>query len=107
MSRDESRVGEGVVERHIFELSLFLITAARGCVGEPKLYGPVRLVDAISRLTDVYSETSGLKQDQFLLDVKKEIDTKKYLVMASERDFVVFLDELVLKFTEEMKRRYG
>lgn len=36
-----------------FKLLAFLITSARGCVDEPVLYGPLRLVDAAARLIDI------------------------------------------------------
>lgn len=39
-----------VTEDDVFELVAFLVTSARLCVDEPKLYGPLRLVDAASRL---------------------------------------------------------
>ena len=97
---------DGGAEKHLFEVSLFLLTAARGCVDEPKMYGPLRLIDAISRLADVYTKTDKLKPDQFLLKAKEEIDANKYLVMASEEDFVAFIDRLILQFTDEMRRRY-
>jgi len=93
-------------EKHIFELALFLLTAARGCVDEPKMYGPLRLIDAISRLTDIYSKTDKLEPDPFLLKAKEEIDANEFQVMASEEEFVAFIDRLILQFTGEMKRRY-
>jgi hypothetical protein len=98
--------GEEGAEAHIFELSLFLITAARGCVDEPKMYGPLRLIEAISRLADVYGRSDKLKPDPFMAKVKAEIDANKYQVMASEETFVAFLDKMVVEFTDEMKRRY-
>jgi nitroreductase len=94
-------------EQYIFELALFLLTAARGCVTEPHMYGPLRLVDAVSRLTDLYSKSDFLKADQFLLQAKQKIDTKKYQVMASSEDFVEFIDGMIAEFADEMKRRYG
>jgi len=94
-------------EQYIFELALFLLTAARGCVTEPHMYGPLRLVDGVSRLTDLYSKTDLLKTDKFLLAAKEKIDTNKYKVMSSSEDFVKFIDEMISEFTEELKRRYG
>jgi hypothetical protein len=94
-------------EEYIFELAVFLLTAARGCVTEPHMYGPLRLVDAVSRLADLYRKTDFLKTDGFLLDAKKEIDENKYKVMSSDEEFVQFIDRMIVKFTEELKRRYG
>ena len=63
-------------------------------------------MDAISRLTDIYSKSDRLRPDPFLLKAKKEIDANKYRVMASEEEFVAFMDRMIAEFTDEMKRRY-
>ena len=94
-------------EQYIFELALFLLTAARGCVTEPHMYGPLRLVDAVSRLTNLYSKTDLLKSDQFLIDARKKIDEKKFVVMASSEEFVKFMDDIIGQFADELKKRYG
>ena len=94
-------------EDRIFELSLYLLTSARGCVGEPHIYGPLRLVEGISRLVDIYSQTDDFRPDPFLQKAKKEIDENKYQVMASEEDFIAFMDKLIIEFTDELKRRSG
>ena len=94
-------------EQYIFELALFLLTAARGCVTEPHMYGPLRLVDAVSRLTNLYSKTDLLKSDQFLIDARKKIDEKKFVVMASSEEFVKFMDDMIGQFADELKKRYG
>lgn len=93
-------------EQYIFELSLYLLTAARGCVGEPHIYGSFRLLEGISRLADLYSKTDKLKPDEFLLKAKKEIDEKKYRMMASEDEFIALMDRLITEFTVELERRY-
>jgi len=98
---------EGRAEEHIFEMALFLLTAARGCVGEPKIYGSFRLVDAVSRLTDIYARSDSLKPDPFLIKAKREIDANKYRVMASDEEFIQFMDRIILEFADELKRRYN
>lgn len=99
--------GPDTVEQRIFEFAVFLLTAARGCVREPHMYGPLRLVDAVSRLTDAFSNSKFLKADQFLIEAKKKIDENKFTVMASEQEFVKFIDEIIGEFTDELQRRYG
>lgn len=93
-------------EQGIFELALFLLTSARGCVSEPRIYGSLRLLEAISKLPDLYSKTNLSKRDQFLRDAKRRIDENKSKVMSSETAFVGFIDEMIDDFTEELKRRY-
>lgn len=40
-------------DEYLFEILIFLATSARGCVDEPPLYGPFRLIDALSKLIDL------------------------------------------------------
>ena len=90
----------------VFALVTYMLTSARGCVDEPKLYGPLRLIEAISRLVAL-TESSGLTKDDFLANAKKEIDANKHLVMESEEKFTEFIDDLLREFTQELKRRNG
>lgn len=91
----------------VYDLATYLLTSARGCVEEPALIGPLRLVEAISRLSNLSEYANCVERDPFLLEAKKKIDQNKYLFMASEEKFVEFLDELVKEFTWELKRRNG
>ena len=75
-----------------FKLLAFLITSARGCVDEPPLYGPLRLVDAAARLIDIM-EKEG-KATPEIVELQKLIEEKKDLVMYDEEEFIKFLDEL-------------
>jgi len=90
----------------VFELATYMLTSARGCIDEPKLYGPLRLLEAISRLVAMVEE-SGLPRDEFLIQAKAKIDDNKHLVMESEDEFTRFLDELLREFTQELKKRNG
>lgn len=90
----------------LFEYSVFLITAARGTLDEPRTYGALRLIDGISRLTDVYLR-SGMKPDEFLLGIKADIQANLDRALKSEEELTKFMDDLVLRFTAEMKTRYG
>jgi hypothetical protein len=92
---------------YLFEVALFLLTAARGCVDEPHMYGPLRLVDGISRLVDLIKYDPSFQPDPFLDEAKRDIDAKKYLVMQSEEKFVGFLDDLIRRFVREQKARIG
>ena len=91
---------------YLFELALFLVTSARNCIEEPPLYGPFRLLDALSRLADLPKHTEGLVEDVFLNDVKTFVDEKKFLVTSDAEGFKKAADELVERFAKELKRRY-
>ena len=47
-------VEEPSLSDFIFGLSVSLLTSARGCIDEPKVYGPLRLIEALSALTAIY-----------------------------------------------------
>lgn len=94
-------------EQFLFEYTLFLITAAHGTPNEPRTYGAIRLLDAVSKLTGLYSTISSLKPDPFLMEAKKKIDTELDTAMTSEEEFMAFIDGLVNNFTQELMKRYG
>lgn len=94
-------------EQYLFGLAMYMLTSARGLVDEPTMYGPLRLVESISRLIELPEYASCIKQDSFLSAMKRKVDKNKFEVMASEEKFVNFLDELIREFAAEMKRREG
>jgi len=92
---------------YLFELALFLATSARNCIDEPPLYGPFRLLDALSRLADFPEHDESLNSDSFLKEVKAFVDEKKFLVTSDVEEFTQAADELVERFAKELKRRYA
>jgi hypothetical protein len=92
---------------YLFELAIFLAISARNCIDEPPLYGPFRLLDALSRLTDFPKHATGLEDDQFLSEVKAFVDERKFLVTTDVEGFKRSADELVERFARELKRRYA
>jgi len=89
----------------VFGLTMSLLTSARGCMDEPKVYGPLRLIEALSRLATIPEHAPCIERDEFLAEAKKKIDENKQVVMQSEEEFTKFLDSLVREFTVELKRR--
>jgi len=43
-------------EKEIIKLFTYMVTSARGCIDEPKIYGPFRLIDSISKLYSILKE---------------------------------------------------
>jgi len=76
----------------IFEVICYTIISARGLVEEPKLYGPLRMIDISGRLLDILS----CKDMEFpLLPVfKKKIENTKNSLIEGEASFVSNLDSL-------------
>lgn len=103
----QTHLEKQTLEQYVFGLALFLLTAARGCIGEPHMYGPLRLMDAVSRLADLYSKTDLLRLDEFLIQAKKKIDDNKFRVVVSEEEFAKFADGMIAEFTDELRRRFG
>lgn len=91
---------------YLFEIAVFLATSAQGCLNEPPLYGPFRLLDALSKLADFPDYAAGLDQDPFLKEIKAIVDEKKFLVMYDVDGFKRAIDEIVERFSKELKKRY-
>jgi hypothetical protein len=87
---------------YLLELAAFLATSARGCIDEPPLYGPFRLIDALSRLIDLPKYATCLKDDDFLRKIKAEIDEKKFSVTSDTDEFQKMLDSVVLQVTRHL-----
>jgi len=90
------------IERKLLELFCYMSSSARGCVEEPKLYGPFRIIDFIERIIQLL-EDAGIAND-FLEKEKEKIEEGKYLVMQNEEKFVKFLDKLVIDFAKELAK---
>jgi nitroreductase len=103
---EEAMVDSDDPQQYIFELSLFLLTAARGCVTEPKIYGSLRLVEAVSKLMDLRLGTVA-NRDLFLIQMKKKLDRGESIVMSSEAAFLKFMDDLIVEFINELESRYA
>ncbi len=92
-------------EEYLFEIEAFLISSAKGCVWEPKLYGPLRLLTAFSKIALLPDYVPGLKRDEFLLNLRKEIDEKNILVMTDPDKFKEAIMDISIKFAKEIKKR--
>ena len=82
-----------------FDHVLYLVASARDCLDEPLIYGPLRLVEGVSRLIE------ALPDDEFLQEQKRVIDGEKWQVMGDRDQFAAWLDELLRQFAAEAKRR--
>ena len=89
------------LKKELFAYLTFLAISARNCVEEPKLYGPLRLIDGASRLIEIM-EKAGV-EDPFYHEIKKKIDRDKFTVMSDRNQFIKFLDDLTKDFSEKLK----
>jgi uncharacterized protein DUF6092 len=87
------------VSEPFFDHVLYLVASARDCLDEPLIYGPLRLVEGVSRVIE------ALPDDEFLQEQKRVIDSEKWAVMGDREQFAAWLDELLRQFAAEAKRR--
>lgn len=86
-------------DQAIFDHVCFMAVAARGCVDEPHLYGPLRLLDTVSRLVELL-EAHGLS-NPFLAELQGHIDANKFKVMTDQKGFLRLIDEVVMLCARE------
>jgi hypothetical protein len=90
------------LKRGLFDLIGYMITSARGLIDEPRLYGPFRLIDGVSRLCSLLIDEDEEYSD-FYTSLKSKIDEKKYSVMNDTDAFIALMDEAVLDYTKMLK----
>ena len=86
----------------LFDLIGYLLTSARGLLDEPSEYGPFRLLEGVSRLCGLMSDSSSRHQE-LLGRLKLIIDRDKFTMMTDAEVFKGLLDNAVLEFTRSMK----
>jgi hypothetical protein len=91
------------LKQEFFELICYMVTSARNLIQENKLYGPLRLVDAVSRLVDVL-EKLELKSPRLEV-IQERIEDGEDTVMESEEKFTAFLENLVMDLVPLMQDR--
>lgn len=78
----------------VLKMLTYIVTSARGCVEEPTLYGPFRLVDTASKMYYMLKK-NGLLDDDEIAKVIDKIDEKKYSCMTDEQEFISMMDEVI------------
>ena len=91
-------------ENGLFDLATYLVASARDCVDEPLIYGPLRMLDGVNRIVQI-AESDGRFRDDFLSSMGPKISADVLKVMSDREKFRKALDDLLLEFTDELKRR--
>jgi hypothetical protein len=94
-----------VSEDGLYEVLAFLFSSAHILVDEPHLYGTFRLIDGASRLMGFALESGQLEDDQFLRELKDDVDEKKFLLMTDEKTYLELLERATRAMAREMKKR--
>jgi hypothetical protein len=83
------------LESEVISLSCFLVVSARELMNEPKIYGPMRLIEATKHLTGLAADLGV--HNELLLDVSQRIDAFSLEALPEgEEEFVEFMDELIM-----------
>ncbi len=77
-----------------FDLFCYMAASARGLVDEPKMYGPLRLIESIERMIGILEDEG--RTDEFYLKLKDKIHENKYVLMSDEDEFIELLDDVVV-----------
>ncbi len=94
---------ENILEDEHFQLLAFLLTSARGCIDEPPIYGPLRLIDAADKLISMLMEKYRGESKEFQ-EIRKKIEKARNLVLTNEEEFTKTLDELVRSLSKIIKK---
>jgi hypothetical protein len=87
--------GRTVMDRKDFvKILTYIVTSARGCVEEPKIYGPFRLMDTASKMYYMLKD-NGLIDDEEIEKIINNIDEKKFSCMTDEQEFISMMDEII------------
>lgn len=80
------------------ELLIYMITSAAGLENEPRIYGPLRLIEASQRLCQLLLEESPENQD--LKDLITLIEEGKHKCTSDEPAFYQMLQDSAAKLVD-------
>jgi len=86
----------------LLDLSLFIASCANGLKTEPREYGPLRLIEVLSRLVEYEGR---LHCDSYLSGIATDATKKAALVMTDQKAFDQYLEALVVDLVRERQRR--
>ncbi len=95
-----------LTEAQAEELISFLLSSAEITIKEPIHYGPLRLVDAVSRMIGFMEDNGAVQEGDYLASLKHEIDVKKQWVMWDKPGFYTFLRETPRGMAEYVASRH-
>jgi hypothetical protein len=89
------------LQEAFLELLTYLATSARGAVDEPKLYGPLRLIEAVQR-TIYLMDRFDLSDDDLNGIAERFID-EAMVISTDEAQCATFTDEMALLFARKLR----
>lgn len=91
------------MESEVISLLCFLAVSARGLVAEPRMYGPMRLMQVAERLINL-AEDCGIRHE-LLAEVAERIGEQGFEDLGEE--FIRFMDDLIALFAAWVKQSYA
>jgi hypothetical protein len=88
----------------LFELATYLIASARDCLEEPLIYGPLRMIVGVEKIIEMGKLDPSFR-DEFLEAKRGTIAKETLAVMSDRKAFSKTLDEILLAFSDEMRKR--
>lgn len=82
----------------VYDMLGLTVSAAKALPFSPASYGPFRTIDQLSRWLTIFEKYN--LADEFMKEVRDYIEENKSLHSKGEKEFNVFLNELVIKVTE-------
>ena len=83
----------------ILDYIAYIVSSAKGCIKEPKIYGSFRLVDSIEKLI-ILLEKHNIVIDDDIKKIIKKIQNEKLSFMTDEEHFILMLDEVTSDLIE-------
>ena len=84
-------------KEELFELLVYMATSAAGLRGEPKIYGPQRLIEASQRLAKIMLQG---EENEGLEELVQIIENGKRKSMTDEEGFYQMLDAVTEKLVD-------
>jgi len=88
-------------KQDFFKLISYMVTSARGCIDEPKIYGSFRLLDSVCKLYNILEEEKLIKDDK-LKEVVNKIKDNKYNSFKNKEKFINALDMIIVDLVDLM-----
>lgn len=82
----------------VFELLVYMTTSAAGLKGEPKIYGPLRLIESAQRLVKLMLQEDP--DNEHLKELVSIIENGKRKSMTDEEGFYKMLDAATEKLVD-------
>ena len=82
----------------VFELLAYMATSAAGLKGEPKIYGPLRLIESCQKLVSIILQEDANNEN--LKELIWIIESGKHKSMTDEDGFYAMLDAVTEKLVD-------